>query len=292
MRKPAGTFLAFALVIASASAQGINSQLISTAERQDLQSLISLYANDAVLFPEFHPPVYGITAIEEYYRNRFAHARISQYSRTIRDSKQYGEHVVETGTLAYQFTVNDKSPVKYDGSYLIVWKTDRHEQPRILFEIWGSDKGIDRAATELPLEKRVRRKQEPKTSADPSVEQAIVSRTQEIEAAVKKRDGLTLAQLYTKDAIYIPYYSPMMDGIDMIRDYYVKHEDPNVAIDSVHIRLTGFLLVENIVITTGEYGVRWRAGEHTGKVTGKNLNIWRREKDGKYYLFRQMANHD
>lgn len=272
--------------------QGNNTKITSVTEREDLGAYLELYTQDAVLLPEFHPTVQGKKNIEAYHKHRFRYADVTRHVRTMHDYKQVDAYVIETGTFSWMMKLQDRQPIEQTGNYLIVWEGDKRGKLRIVFEAWGSDKSVDRAHTKLLDTAHVPVKNKITFRNDAEGMQVIQLCTDEVAAAVKKRDGAAMGMFYTSDAIYIPYYSPMMVGKQKIAEYYLKHEDPKVAIDSVHIQVTQAVPVKNYMITTGVYTVRWRAGGSSGIVTGKNLNIWRREKDGKFYLYRQLANHD
>lgn len=292
-------FSAFALVTISllltcagrGFSQG-NHEFIKATTTENISLLMEQYAPDAVCMPEYHNALYGKKDIQRYYETRFKASTITEYTRTLHDSHQAGKYVIESGTFSYTYTLTGKAPLAYTGKYLIVWKENKKHELKIVSEIWGSDSYLERTSLIFPENNARAYKTVPAVNIRTDVEKQITDRNMLISDCVKARDGATLATTYEEDAIYMPYYSPMLIGKEKITQYYLEHEDPAVKIDSVAIRFSRVQQAGDYAIVDGYYGVKWQSGDNAGIVTGKSINIWRRNKEGVFMLYRQMTNHD
>jgi len=173
-----------------------------------------------------------------------------------------------------------------------VWAMDG-EEPKLVAELWGADAPFDRAM--LPEIAPMAGKASASFKNDPSLTAEINARNALIDTLVTERRGAEHASLFLPDAAYLTYYTPTRQGMDQIRDYFVEHEKPgDVSIEALDLG-SGKLRVlarDDVVLEEGFYRVAWRAGEANGVVRGKSLNLWKRDGDGEFKLFRQAVNHD
>jgi len=265
----------------------LNTQTELALIQGNTDTLMQYYHHQAVCMPEYHQALYTIADIKKFYADWFNQVNIRQFRRTIFDVQTEGEYIVESGNYATTFTPSGQASFAYNGKYITIWKNENNKLKRI-GEIWGSTNYIDRAQLAHWNDSAIIKP--PVLSA--AITSEIDKRNAVVCKAVKERDGITLATLYTDDAIYMPYYSPMLAGIDSIKAYYVQHENPDVKIDTVYIKASRVLKAGNSYIVNGWYVVKWQAGNNSGIVTGKSINVWIRKPGGELMLFRQMVNHD
>lgn len=259
---------------------------------EDLAAVKSHYADDAVLMPEHSTVRYGKDAIEDFYRQWFNGARIDGLRKTPYEMLDFGDYAVETGVFVQTYAKDGGQPYDYSGKYMVLWATDGNE-PRIVTELWGANAPFDNAALPAvedgaPVTDRTFRN-------DAKIAEEISSRNAIIGKLVSERKGNEHADLFLPDAIYMTYYTPMLVGIDAIRRYFIEHERPGeVAIDSLALSTGNIYPMDggNLQLEQGFYVVNWRAGNDSGTVRGKSLNLWKRNQDGKLMLYRQAVNHD
>jgi ketosteroid isomerase-like protein len=240
--------------------------------------------------PEYHLTLFGEKEIAGYIRGWMDSIRVESYTRHTHDVTKAGDYLVETGTFSHKFFFRKKN-VDYEGKYLGVWqiKSDGHLQ--LISEITGATNNFERS--DLPLS--TLRIPDTMILPKPPVNAttiAIKLLDDQVAALVMQRRGKDFAQYYTDDAIYMPYYMPMLIGKAAIDAYYKEHEDPNTGIDDVHIGATRIIDAGDYVLQDAYYKVDWRAGTNHGTVTGKNISVWKRDHTGQLLLFRQMAVHD
>lgn len=272
--------------------ENLNNQFARALEKGDVPAMVQYYAADAVSMPEYHHTLYSPAAIEDYYKHWLEATRDNRYQRSIYSVKIAGDFLLEAGTFTHDFTQTGNSPFRYAGKYIHVWRIGKRDKLTLVSEIWGSATWFDRASMPLSSGTGPVVQVSPVMPEDSVLAGNIKKYNMQIAGLVKERNGAAFSAYYTDDAIYMPYYTPMVIGKDSIHSYYVKHEDPAVGIDSVQINMSRMLVAGDFVLVNGFYHVNWRAGGNSGLVTGKSINVWRREKNGKLRLHWQMTNHD
>lgn len=268
----------------------INHQLALDLQHKNTNSLLRYYADSAVCMPEYHTALYNKPAIESYYATWLKNSSIQDYQRTIYEVHQVSSYLIETGTFTSHFTNTGKAPVAYNGKYIVIWKIGKNNALTRLSEIWGSNQYIDRAQLDFSQQEDIIQTPNPRIKTALSDE--LDKRNAIICQSVAARDGVRLATMYTNDAMYMPYYSPMLAGIDKIKAYYIEHENPGVSIDSISINASKIITADSLLLVNAYYIVKWRAGNDQGTVTGKSVNVWKRTSSGELMLYRQMTNHD
>lgn len=259
---------------------------------EDVEAVVRHYADDALLMPEHGTARYGTGAIADYYRQWFAAVDAGAFLRTPHEVLDYGDHAVETGAFAQTFAQAGAAPYDYAGKYVVLWDL-RGDTPRIVSELWGANAPFDRAAlpamppsppvTARPFEN------------DPQVAREIRARNALIDTLVTERRGDEHADLFLPDAVYLTYYTPPLAGIGPIRAYFREHERPGgVVIEALELEAARIHPLSGgaLQLEEGFYRVDWQAGGDRGTVTGKSLNLWKRDADGEWMLYRQAVNHD
>lgn len=270
----------------------VNKQFANALAVANLEKIAGFYAPDAVAMPEYHSRISGDN-IKVYFRQWLAATTGNQLIKQPYRIISAADYVMETGYFTHSFNRNANTPFSYKGKYIQVWRRDLSGKLKLVSQIWGASDWFDKK--ELPSMPNI--KEDPRipgktTRTDPDMYRYFQEENQKIAGLVKQRAGHLFAVHYTQDAIYMPYYSPMVIGRDSINSYYIKHEDPAVSIDTVRIDIARLMQVGAFYMLDGVYSVNWRSGDNSGLVHGKSINIWRKEPDGQILLHWQMTNHD
>jgi len=99
-------------------------------------------------------------------------------------------------------------------------------------------------------------------------------------------------EFFTDDAKYIYSNSPMYSGKTEIAAFLTEHVKHIPIFEKLDIRNDRISHLGNYVIEYASHIAIVRNGSFSGVFTGKNLNIWRREKDGSLKIFREIAMYD
>ncbi|MBV7533080.1 DUF4440 domain-containing protein [Chitinophaga sp. sic0106] len=264
-------------------------QLIDNAwATRDLNGIMTYYHTKSVVMPEYNPTLYGKGAIQTFISAWLDSVKHSNTAHTFTDVQVLKNHVIEIGNYTTTLLYGDNAPYIYHAKYMQIWDITSPASPALLTQIQGSTGYIDRKVfpTITVLQKAIPSPEKNK------IQKLIDAKNDTFEDNVKQRNGANMARLYTTDAIYMPYYATAIQGIDSINAYYVVHEDPNVGIDQVEINISSLKNLGDFVLVNGYYKVHWKAGDNKGIVTGKSINVWRRQADGDYKMYRQMVVHD
>jgi ketosteroid isomerase-like protein len=268
----------------------VHKEIANAYLHHDAAALLRIYAIDAVSMPEYHPTLFGKKAIAAYIGQWMDSARVEAYARKTYDVTKAGNYLVETGTFSNKFSPRERA-VDYEGKYIDIWRLKSDGGLQLVLEITGSTKNIDRSDLPLSafqiLDTAILSK--PAVTASSL---AIQSLNDQVASLVVHGRGKEFAQYYADDAIYMPYYSPLLVGKAALDAWYRQHEDPNTKISAVHIGATRLIDVGTYVLENAYYKVDWPGGDPRTSVTGKNITIWKRDHSGHLLVFRQMTVHD
>ena len=104
--------------------------------------------------------------------------------------------------------------------------------------------------------------------------------------AFNKRDAASVAMVFTEDAKLMPSNMPMLIGRAKIQSFWQSGFTQGLShIDKtpIEIQMLGDTAIEmsRYVVTVGET-----------KVQGKDMLVWRRDADGKWYIAADIWNND
>ena len=111
----------------------------------DADGVMKLYAEDAVVMPPGHEPLFGRVAIREYIAGDSAAARAAGVTLTI----EHGDSVGISGDIAWHtglYSVSDVSGARIDGGSYMEAAQKMDGKWLIIRDIWNSDKAPVAAA--------------------------------------------------------------------------------------------------------------------------------------------------
>lgn len=269
-----------------------NSMYADALISHNVQLITGLYSEDAVLMPEHSRLCPGKNAIKEYYTLWLDSVTVTSYKRTISELQDLGGQFLELGSFTETFKRKGNAPYTYTGKYMALWKKSKIEPGALkVAELWGSNTTFERSV----LPEIVTATPDYNYNIDKKMEKEVQLRNTIISTLVRERKGAEHALLFLPDAVYMTYYTPPLMGKEPITAYFTEHEKPGeVIIDKIDLRNGNVygLSSNNIVVEHGFYNVDYRAGQYSGTVSGKSINIWKRDKNGTLMLYRQAVNHD
>ncbi|MET0463646.1 MAG: hypothetical protein ABW007_10845 [Chitinophagaceae bacterium] len=270
----------------------LNAKRAAALAGKDLPLLMSLYNKEAVCMPEYHATLFDRSAIEQYFKQWMSSVKSSAFRSQTAELLEQGSDLLETGTFTDTLirTINDT--LIYAGKYFRHWKLNSGKEPEIYAEIWGGRFWFDRAKFPFAGNGDPVSIKPYNTGSDE--EKQVISRNQLLGNLVRQRKGGEHAALFANDAVYMPYYTPALKGMDDIREYFIDHEKPgDVTIDSISLVTGRVTVINDLIMEHGFYGVKWTTPDRSsGVVTGKSLNLWKKMPDGKLMMYRQMVNHN
>lgn len=119
----------------------INHKIEKLFLAQQVEPLIDLYHEDAVVFAEYKPAMTEPTTINHFYITWLGTVNIGAFQKTIYEVQVFSRYLLELGTFdcSYSNTTNHPAQTIYRGKYIVFWQQDNQRQWRIVAEIFGSD---------------------------------------------------------------------------------------------------------------------------------------------------------
>jgi uncharacterized protein (TIGR02246 family) len=121
------------------------------------------------------------------------------------------------------------------------------------------------------------------------IKATVEDRYQEWIAAENKKDAAALTNLYDENAVLMPGREEPVFGKAAIGEWYKKlAADPQFVPFTETLDWNSFHLAGDIAIDTSDFtGVATRNGRQI-PFHGKNLLVWKKQKDGSWKIFRYM----
>ena len=122
-----------------------------------------------------------------------------------------------------------------------------------------------------------------------TIKAALADRYKEWIAAANKKDAGALTNFYDDNAVLMPPRQEPVVGKTAIGEWYEKlFADPQFVPFTETLTSNSFHLVSDTAIDTSDFdGVATRDGTEI-HFHGKNLIVWKKQKDGSWKIFRYM----
>ena len=272
--------------------QSINIEIEKNFINENVSEILKYYTTESVMMPEYHNTLYGETNISLYIQHWFESVNTNSYKRAICEVKPINGYLLETGTFKNAFTKVSNDSFLYEGKYIRIWRIGVKKNLTVVSEILGSSSYLDRA--KFPSIEPNKSDRIPEYKVSKIIKEEVISRNQIITELVKNRKGEKHATFFTTDVIYMPYYMPMLVGIEKVKSYFIEHEKPgDVQIDTLQINTGKIIDMGSFILEHGYYRIRGKGENNISwVVTGKSINLWKRNEQGILMLYRQMVNHD
>lgn len=254
----------------------------------------SYYGDNARLMTEFVKTIVGKDNAMNYYKSFFAGFDFKSYTRDEIEILDIGPMVVEHG----QFTakVVAKSTGKeheLKGKYQNIWEQGENDKLLLITEGWNYNHQVDIGEQlrfkEVPVVDVALRPHLP-INSNISFELAALNKL--MEATISEHDAVIWSQFYSDNAILFSKGHPYNEGRKAIDEYIENHVKGLPVFEKLDIRNDRIDNLGTYVIEYASHIANWRSGEHSGVGLGKDLRIWRREKDGSLKIFRHIGMYD
>lgn len=260
----------------------------------NVTEIMKNYRDGTLLFPEHSMLRKSAAAIQDFYSQWLAQAKVDSFSKTILEIRDFNGYALEVGTFIETFTKKDAKPYTYNGKYMVVWRISGKNESGLYIasELWGANTAFNDADLPQINDEGIAITKE--IPFDKALEKEVRQRNALIKQLVTDRKGEEHSHLFLPNAMYMTYYTPILSGIEAIRPYFIEHEKPgDVVINSVNLDTYNvFETTGKIIIEYGFYKVDYTYKSDKGTVSGKSINIWKRDKNGQLMLYRQAVNHD
>ena len=105
----------------------------------DVEHLLSLYAEDAISLPNYGVRMEGMEAFRESHEQMTASGmKVTSFESEPTDAWAIGDHVIEIGTFDIELDMAGM-PIKDRGKYVTVYQRDAEGELKIKVETWNTD---------------------------------------------------------------------------------------------------------------------------------------------------------
>ena len=251
------------------------------------------YADDIRLMTEFQKTVIGKDNVLHYHKAFAARFEVKSYTREQLEILDLGQRVAEFGFFTLNTIVKSTSKeLQLKGKYITIWKRENGKLS-LVTEGWNYNHQVDNGDqlrfTDVPVVDIALQAHSP-INTNISFELAALNRL--AEATISEHDAKIRARFYADDAIVFTQGHSIQKGRKAIDEYYEQHVKEMPVFEKLDIR-------NDRIDEAGEYVIEYashiaiiRSGDFSGVFTGKDLAIWRREKNGSLKIFRHIGMYD
>ena len=252
------------------------------------------YADNTRLMPEFQKTVMGKGNTLKYFEAFAKRFDVQEYSRDQIEVLDLGSRVVEHGMFSMKMNLKSTNKVyELKGKYQDIWEKKPDGKLLLITEGWNYNHQVtfsdELRFAEVPA---VHIALEAHLPVNSSISFELAALCRMMESVISQHDDKLWAQFYTDDGMFIYSFNPVYKGRKALDDFLEKHVDEMPIFEKLDIRNDRIDNLGMFVIEYASHVAIWRNGESSGVNTGKDLRIWRREKDGSLKILRTMAMYD
>ncbi|MBD0255157.1 MAG: nuclear transport factor 2 family protein [Cytophagales bacterium] len=252
------------------------------------------YAENVRLMPEFQFTVMGKSNALAYHQAFADRFDIDGYDKKPIETLDLGTRVVELGTFTTKLT-RKQTGQQYtlEGKYEHLWEKSARGELALVTEAWNYSHPVpfgDQLRFETVPAVQVAYQAHVPVNNNISFQLAALNRL--MEEAFTQHDANVSSRFFTDDAMFIYSANPIHRGRQALDAFFVQHMRQLPVFEKLDCRTDRIDDLGAYVIEYASHIAIIKDGDYSGVGTGKNLRIWRREKDGSLKLFRQMAMYD
>jgi ketosteroid isomerase-like protein len=257
------------------------------------EMLAVYYREDVRLMPPFQRTIMGKENLVSYSKAFTDRFDIQDYNRAEMEALDLGSMVSEIGMFTMKMKAKSTGKA-YDlkGKYLNLWGKENGKLS-LIAEAWNYDHAIDFADqlkfkdipnVDVALSSHVN------INNNISFELAALNRL--MEATISQQDAKIWCQFYSDDAIFCHSGHTISKGKKEVDNFLIEHCNELPIFEKLDIRNDRIDHLGTYVIEYASHIATVRNGDWSGVGVGKDLRIWRREKDGSLKIFRHIGSYD
>ena len=258
------------------------------------ETMASYYANDIRLMPEFQKTIVGKSNALSYHRAFSDRFDAQEFSRDEIEILDLGSQVVELGmfTTKMKLKSTDKEHA-LKGKYQNIWEKSENGKLTLITEAWNYNHLVE-ITEQLRFEEvpAIQIAYQAHLPINSSIRFELAALNRLMEVTITQHDAKIWSQFLTDDGMFIYSNNPICQGRKALNEFLEKHAKEMPVFEKLDVRNDRIDHSGDYVIEYASHIANWRNGEHSGVSTGKDIRIWRREKDCSLKIFRQMAMYD
>ncbi|MBL0743121.1 YybH family protein [Chryseolinea lacunae] len=258
------------------------------------EAIVAYYDDNLRLMPAFQKTIVGKANVLAYRKAFASRFDVREYNMMEMDVIDLGTLVAEVGTFTQKMKLKSTGKdFDWKGKYLNLWKKQENKTLRLITEAWNYDHPTDDANqlkfADVPNED-VAVMSHVNINNNISFELAALNRL--MEATVSQHDAAIWAQFYADDGMFLYSGQPLRKGKKALEDFLVEHCKGLPVFEKLDIRNDHIDHLGMYVIEYASHFAAVRSGDWSGVGLGKDLRIWRREKDGSLKIMWHIAMYD
>lgn len=257
--------------------------------------IINAYCGEDIrLMTETQKTMMGKSNALRYYKSFLQRFSVTQYIRQEFEILNIGTRVIESGEFKEKLTLKSTGKeYELNGKYLNIWEQKPDGTLLLITETWNYSHQVEFADQlffpEIPT---VNVAMQPHLPVKDNITFELAALNTFQEKVVTEHDAKRWSLFYADDYILFRIGHPLYRGRKQIDSFLEAHVKELPVFEKLDIR-------NDRVDNLGEYVIEWashiaivRNGDWSGVTTGKDIRIWRREKDGALKIIRGIGTYD
>lgn len=273
--------------------EAINTRIEQFYIKENVNSLINLYAGQFTFSPEYKKAVLDYKTLKKFYSGWFKLVDIKAYKKQIHTVEAYSDYVLEIGVFRLNYSSVSNSPGEYMGKYMILWKRESNGNLNIISETFGADKYIEPEDVPYAGIQVQESHFVAKHTINNKLYEEIEAFNNEVIKAVAEGDAETRINGFTEDVILLENFESILVGKESIKPVMLKRYKPGGT--SYTVKHTYYRIYDlgKYIFINGHYKGSWGDSINGGgRFEGNMSNLMKRNEHGVLKMYRQAGNRD
>ena len=254
----------------------------------------SYYGDNIRLMTETQLTMMGKANALHYYKAFNSRFDVVDYTRTEIEVLDLGARVLEFGTFTTKLKMKSTGKDhELQGKYLNIWEHATDGKMLLVTEVWNYNHRVDIAQQlvfpEVPTV-NVALQAHVTVKDNISFELAALNHFQ--ETVISQHDAKLWSMYYADDYVLFRVGNPIIKGRKEIDAWLDAHVKELPIFEKLDIRNDHIDNLGEYVIEYASHTAIVRNGEWSGVATGKDIRVWRRERDGSLKIIRGIGAYD
>jgi len=257
-------------------------------------TIAAYYSDDVRLMPEYQKTVITKANVLLYLKAYIARFDIKEFLRQEIEIMDLGTRVVEFGLFTQKLSLKGKTePIELKGKYCDIWQRTPEGKLSLITEAWNYSHpvkiGQDLVFPDVPS---VNVAMQSHVAVNSPIALELLAYNRLLESVITEHNPKLWRMFYADD--YMLFYSghSVYKGRKEIDAYLEEHVKQLPVFEKLDIRTEKIDELDGYVIEYGSHIAIIRNGDWSGVGTGKDIRVWRREKNGTLRICRGVAMYD
>jgi hypothetical protein len=257
-------------------------------------SSLSPFIDDHVrLMPEFQMTVKDKQNVLLYYGAFHKRFSVTAYSRESSEILDLGKRVVEWGQFTQSIVQKaTKSKMELRGKYMDVWIKGSGDKLTLVTQAWNYNHDINFADSLKFNVPTVNIASAAHTPVTDNISFELAGLNELMESIIIQHDARRWKMFYSDDGNFLYSRSPVFQGRKALDQFIDDHVIGLPIFEKLDIRNDQIDYLGEYVIEYASHTAFVRGEGWSGTGTGKDIRVWRREKDCALKIFRHIGMYD